>query len=81
MKNTEIIELSDKELQEHLENERDYLTKLKLNHAISPLDNPLKIVESRRNVARLLTELNRRKRENTGKEVSQPLQQETSNEQ
>jgi large subunit ribosomal protein L29 len=81
MKNTEIIELSDKELQEHLENERDYLTKLKLNHAISPLDNPHKIVESRRNVAKLLTELNRRKRENAGKEVSQTVQQDTIKEQ
>jgi len=81
MKNTEIIELSDKELQEHLENERDYLTKLKLNHAISPLDNPLKIVESRRNVARFLTELNRRKRDNAGKKVSQPVQQDTLKEQ
>jgi large subunit ribosomal protein L29 len=52
--------LSDKELQERLDNEKDYLARLKLNHAISPLDNPNKIVESRRNVAKLMTELNRR---------------------
>jgi len=63
MKSSEILELTDKELQERLENERDYLTKLRLNHAISPLDNPNKIVESRRIVAKLLTELNRRSRE------------------
>jgi large subunit ribosomal protein L29 len=63
VKNTEILELSDKELQERLDNEKDYLSRLRLNHAISPLDNPQKIVESRRNVARLITELNRRKRE------------------
>lgn len=61
MKNTELIELSDKELQERLDNEKDYLSRLKLNHAISPLDNPNKIVESRRNVARIITELNRRR--------------------
>jgi large subunit ribosomal protein L29 len=60
VKNTEILELSDKELQERLDNEKDYLARLKLNHAISPLDNPNKIVESRRNVAKLMTELNRR---------------------
>ena len=63
MKSSEILELTDKELQERLENEKDYLTKLRLNHAISPLDNPNKIVESRRIVAKLLTELNRRSRE------------------
>lgn len=61
MKNTELIELTDKELQERLDNEKDYLSRLKLNHAISPLDNPNKIVESRRNVARIITELNRRR--------------------
>jgi large subunit ribosomal protein L29 len=60
VKNTEILELTDKELQERLDNEKDYLARLRLNHAISPLDNPNKIVESRRNVARLMTELNRR---------------------
>ncbi len=63
MKSSEILELTDKELKERLENERDYLTKLRLNHAISPLDNPNKLVVSRRVVAKLLTELNRRNRE------------------
>jgi len=69
MKSSEIIELTDKELQERLDNEQDYLTRLKLNHAISPLDNPHKIVASRRNVAKLMTEVNRRKREHN-KELS-----------
>lgn len=62
MKQTEIIELTDNELLERLDNEKDYLTRLRLNHAISPLDNPNKIVEARRNVARLVTEVNRRKK-------------------
>ena len=61
MKYTEILELTDKELQERLDNEKDYLARLRLNHAISPLDNPNKIVEARRSVARIMTELNRRK--------------------
>ena len=60
MKSSEILELSDKELQERLDNEKDYLSRLRLNHAISPLDNPNKIVETRRNVARMMTELTRR---------------------
>ncbi len=62
MKQSEIIELTDNELHERLDNEKDYLSRLRLNHAISPLDNPNKIVEVRRNVARLTTEVNRRKR-------------------
>lgn len=60
MKNSELIELTDKELNERLDNERDYLVRLKLNHAISPLDNPMKIKESRRNIARIMTEVNKR---------------------
>ena len=60
MKSSEILELSDKELQERLDNEKDYLSRLRLNHAISPLDNPNKIVETRRNVARMMTEMTRR---------------------
>ena len=60
MKNSEIVGLTDKELMERLDNERDYLSRLRLNHAISPLDNPNKIGETRKNVARLLTEVRRR---------------------
>jgi large subunit ribosomal protein L29 len=61
MKNAELIELTDKELNERFDNEKDYLLRLRLNHAISPLDNPMKIKESRRNVARISTEINKRK--------------------
>jgi large subunit ribosomal protein L29 len=63
MKNTELIELTDKELNERFDNEKDYLLRLRLNHAISPLDNPMKIKESRRNVARISTEINKRKKQ------------------
>jgi large subunit ribosomal protein L29 len=61
MKHSELIELTDKELSERLDNEKDYLLRLRLNHAISPLDNPMKIKESRRNIARIMTEINKRK--------------------
>ncbi len=63
MKNTEIRELSTPELLERIEGEKNYLSKLKLNHAVSPLENPLKIRDSRRNIARMLTELNKRRKE------------------
>jgi large subunit ribosomal protein L29 len=60
MKNSEIIQFTTKELRERIEEERSHLVKLKLNHVVSPLDNPLKIKASRRNIARLLTELHNR---------------------
>ena len=60
MKPSEIKELSTKELIERLDTERDDYTKLKFNHAVSPLDNPLKLRYSRRNIARLITELKKR---------------------
>ena len=63
MKTSEIIDLPEKELIEKLDNEKDYLVRLKLNHAISPLDNPLKMKETRRNIAKILTEMNRRQQE------------------
>ncbi len=60
MKSSELKELSLKELEERIDNERSFLTKLKLNHAISPLDNPIKIRGIRRNIARFATELKNR---------------------
>jgi large subunit ribosomal protein L29 len=60
MKTEVIRELSTPEIKERLVEERNSLTKLRLTHAISPLDNPRKIGENRRTVARLLTELKKR---------------------
>lgn len=61
MKSSEIRELSNQELLERIDNEKTALVRMKLNHAISPLENPQKIKESRKNIARLMTE--KRKRE------------------
>jgi large subunit ribosomal protein L29 len=61
MKSSEIRELSNQELLERIDNEKTALTRIKLNHAISPLENPQTIKENRRNIARLMTE--KRKRE------------------
>jgi large subunit ribosomal protein L29 len=60
MKIEVIRELSTSDIKERLEEERNQLTRLKLTHAISPLDNPRKIGENKRTVARLLTELKKR---------------------
>ncbi len=60
MKASEIKELSNQELQERLEDYKGVLTKMKLNHAVSPLDNPNKIGETRKDIARLNTELKAR---------------------
>jgi large subunit ribosomal protein L29 len=60
MKTREIKELNNKEIQERLNAEQEHLVRLKLNHAISPLDNPLQIKEVRRTIARFATELRQR---------------------
>ena len=60
MKTREIKDLTEKEIQERLDIEKDRLQRLKLNHSISPVDNPLQIREARRNIARFATELRQR---------------------
>jgi large subunit ribosomal protein L29 len=60
MKTSEIKELSTKELKERIDSENELLVRMKLNHAVSPLDNPIKIRDSRKNVARMKTELVKR---------------------
>ena len=60
MKTTEIRELNNQEILERLDAEKEQLVRLKMNHAISPLDNPLQIKEVRRTIARLATELRQR---------------------
>ena len=61
MKNEIVLkELSTAELKEKLDAERAGYQKMVLTHAVSPLDNPNKIKESRKNIARYLTELRAR---------------------
>jgi large subunit ribosomal protein L29 len=60
MKVAEIKELTNAEIEERLAVESDNLSRLKLNHAISPLDNPSQIKVIRRGIARMMTELRRR---------------------
>lgn len=60
MKATEIRELTDKEIEERIDTYHAQLLKLRMNHAISPLDNPLKIKEMRGTIARMKTILTER---------------------
>ncbi len=60
MKATEIRELSTKEIEEKIQVEQEALNKMKLNHVISPLENPNQIKEARKTIARLKTVLNER---------------------
>ena len=60
MKTSEIRELTSKELAERLDTEEVNLERMKMNHAVSPLDNPMQIQYSRRIIARLKSELSKR---------------------
>ncbi len=60
MKNSEIRELTNKEVLERLDNEKNNMVSLKMNHKISDLENPHQITESKRFIARLKTELRQR---------------------
>ena len=53
MKYKEIKELSSNELTEKMIEEKALLMKLKFAHVISPIENPMKIRETRRTIARL----------------------------
>lgn len=61
MKNQLILkELSVAEIKERLDAEKEQYQKMLLTHVISPIENPNKIKESRKNIARCLTELRAR---------------------
>lgn len=58
MKNAEIKKLSVEELQNTLAAETEALARLKFAHAISPIENPLRLREARKVIARLATAIN-----------------------
>ncbi len=55
MKSAEIKDLSVKDLEERIAAEKAKLTQLKVQHAVSPVENPSIITKSRRDIARMLT--------------------------
>lgn len=60
MKNSEIRELSDKDILERLEDEQKSLAKMKFQHSVATVDNPSVFKQKRKNIARLKTELSAR---------------------
>ena len=64
MKKEEIKELSTKELCERLDAAVVALNQLKINHSISPLDNPSQIKQDRKMIARMKGELRSRELNN-----------------
>lgn len=61
MKASELRDLTVNDLQERLDTERSSYEKLRFQHNVSSMENPSILKESRRNIARILTELNARK--------------------
>ena len=60
MKTSEIKDLTTEEIKEKIGAEKAALTKMKMSHAVSPLENPMLIRATRKNIARLMTELRKR---------------------
>ena len=60
MKKQELRELTDKELKDRLEAAEKEYVQMKIQHTISPLDNPAKITLQRRSIARMKTEVRAR---------------------
>lgn len=60
MKQSEIKEASNVELQEQISESRKAYSDLKMAHAISPLENPVQLRSQRRDIARIETELTKR---------------------
>ncbi len=55
-----IHEMTDMELLKKLENEKVAFKKMKLFHKTATLDSPIELRFKRREIARLLTEINKR---------------------
>ena len=60
MKTAEIKDIATKDLVERIEAEKVQLGKLKVQHAVSPVENPSVIKKNRRDIARMLTILRQR---------------------
>lgn len=60
IKQEDIKELSTGELKLRLAEEKALLIKLRMSHAVSPVENPIKIRSVRKGIARMETELTKR---------------------
>lgn len=60
MKYSDIKELSNEEIVARIKEEKTLTSKVKFAHAVSAIENPSRIYKSRKDVARLNTELTQR---------------------
>ena len=60
MKIKEVREMDAKTLAETKEKHKAHLSTMKLNHSVTPLENPSQIKAVRRDIARLNTEIRQR---------------------
>ncbi len=67
MKTPEIRELSTKDLRERIETEKANLVRMKINHAVSPVEDTSKLKKARKNIARMLTVLSQKETNGTKK--------------
>ena len=63
MKISEIREMSVADLRDRIAVEKANLDTMKINHAISPLEDTSKFKKSRKDIARILTVLNEKEKE------------------
>tara|TARA_B110000438_G_C15282111_1_gene423127 strand:- start:284 stop:478 length:195 start_codon:yes stop_codon:yes gene_type:complete len=57
MKAQVLIDMPLNELHDLLVTEREKLVKMKMSHAVSPMENPMQIKFARKTIARIMTEL------------------------
>ena len=62
MKAQVLTDMPLNELHDLLVAEKDRLVKMKMSHAVSPMENPMQIKYSRKTIARIMTEISRRAR-------------------
>ena len=64
MKITEVREMSVADLRDRIEVEKAALDTMKINHSISPLEDTSKIRKARKDIARMMTILAEREKQN-----------------
>tara|TARA_B100001142_G_scaffold323034_1_gene372384 strand:+ start:838 stop:1035 length:198 start_codon:yes stop_codon:yes gene_type:complete len=60
MKAQVLTDMPLNELHDLLSTEREKLVRMKMSHAVSPMENPMQIKVARKTVARIMTEISRR---------------------
>ena len=64
MKASEVREMSIADLRERIEAEKANLDSMKVNHTISPLEDTSKIAKARKDIARMMTILAEKEKQN-----------------